>query len=179
MVRCATDNRNRTAGDMRMLFTKNSGNMGESGCVNWIFKERGEVIVGCSKIIDEETLLNMAVAAGADDVEIQTDAIDKISVEQITTFICASAKLESVKEKLTQLFNEQKEKAGNNKKTAMSFTIPSAQSNFVPQTVVPVTDKNNARQLLKLLDALENQEDVQQVYANFDMETSWLEELAP
>jgi YebC/PmpR family DNA-binding regulatory protein len=176
MVRCATDNRNRTAGDMRMLFTKNSGNMGESGCVNWIFKERGEVIVESSKTFDEETLLNMAVEAGADDVETEEGEFDKPHVEQITTFICASNKLESVREKLAQLFNEQKEKAGSNKKTAMSFAITSAQSNFVPQNVVPVTDRNVGRQLLKLLDALESQDDAQQVYANFDMDSAWFDE---
>ena len=176
MVRCATDNRNRTAGDMRMLFTKNSGNMGESGCVNWIFKERGEVIIESSKVLDEEMLLNMAVEAGADDVEIQSEASDKPNIEQITIFICSPSKLESVKEKLTQLFNDQKEKAGTNKKTAMTFAVTNAHSNFVPQNVVPVADKNAARQLLKLLDALENQDDVQQVYANFDMDPAWLEE---
>jgi YebC/PmpR family DNA-binding regulatory protein len=179
MVRCATDNRNRTAGEMRMLFSKNSGNMGESGCVNWLFNERGEVTLESSKRLDEETLLNMAVEAGADDIETQEEQIDKPSVEQIITFICASANVESVKEKLVQLFNEYKIKSdGNNKKHGMTFAVVNAQTNLVPQTVVAMTDKNAARQLLKLLDALENQDDAQQVYANFDMDSAWLEEFS-
>jgi len=178
MVRCATDNRNRTAGEMRMLFSKNNGNMGESGCVNWLFKERGEVTIESSKILDEETLLNMAVEAGADDVETQEDQIDKQSIEQIITFICLPNTIESVKEKLVQLFTEYAKPFAGNKKNSMFFNVVNAQNNLVPDTVVEITDKNSAQQLLKLLDALENQDDAQQVYANFDMDSSWLSELS-
>ena len=69
LVRCTTDNRNRTAGDIRSYFSKYGGNMGESGCVNWLFKERGEVIVESGKAIDEEELLALALESGADDIE--------------------------------------------------------------------------------------------------------------
>jgi transcriptional/translational regulatory protein YebC/TACO1 len=178
MVRCATDNRNRTAGEMRMLFSKNHGNMGESGCVNWLFKERGEVTIESSKSLDEETLLNMAVEAGADDVETQEDQIDKQSIEQIITFICVPNAVESVKEKIVESFTEYAKKFAGNKKNSMSFNVVNAQNNLVPNTVVEITDKNSAQQLLKLLDALENQDDAQQVYANFDMDASWLSELS-
>jgi YebC/PmpR family DNA-binding regulatory protein len=179
MVRCATDNRNRTAGEMRMIFSKNSGNMGETGCVNWLFKERGEVTIESSQRFDEEKLLDMAVEAGADDIENQEEEIDKPSVEQVLTFICAPAKLESVREKLEQLFNEQTNKpasGGSHKKKEALFKIVSAQTNFVPDTVISITDKNAASQLLKLLDALEDQDDVQQVYANFDMDPAWMQD---
>ena len=180
MVRCATDNRNRTAGEMRMIFSKNGGNMGDTGCVNWLFKERGEVTIESGVRLDEETLLNMAVEAGADDIENQEEQIDKASVEQIITFICAPAQIESVKEKLGQLFDEQMKKhpSAHNKKKAVTFAIVNAQINLVPQTVIAVADKDAGRQLLKLLDTLENQDDSQQVYANFDMDSEWLEELS-
>lgn len=165
MVRTATDNRNRTAGDVRSFFSKYGGNLGETGCVNWIFKERGEVIAEREKDIDEETLLALALESDAEDIE--ENGLDE-SGKQITTFICNSQTLEQVKEKLSKT-------AANQVK---GLRIKSAQINLVPNTIIPVADKNVAKQLLKLLDALENQDDVQQIYANFDIDSAWLEELA-
>ena len=163
LVRCATDNRNRTAGDIRSYFSKYGGNMGDTGCVNWLFTERGEVTIESDKAINEEELLSLAVDSGADDIETdETNDNDSF----ITTFICNTQKLESVKEKLSQV------------KASIKLRVKSAQTNMVPKTTVAVTEKSIATQLLKLLDALENQDDVQQIHANFDMESNWLEELA-
>ena len=73
MVRCATDNRNRTAGDLRSYFAKYGGNLGDSGCVSWIFKERGEVSVAKRSNLDEEALLNASLELGADDMDNSSD----------------------------------------------------------------------------------------------------------
>src|SRR6185295_20369803 len=73
MVRCATDNRNRTAGDIRSYFSKYGGNMGETGCVNWMFKERGEVSLSRPLKISDDDLMMLALELGADDVDTNSD----------------------------------------------------------------------------------------------------------
>ena len=180
LVRTATDNRNRTAGDIRFMFSKHGGNMGESGCVNWLFKERGEIILESDMAIDEEMLLAMALESGADDIENSEQNSDGA---YISTFVCGSQMIESVKEKLAQALpvKEAARKSAqklSHKSAAKGIRIKSALVNLVPTTSIEVTDKESAKQLLKLLDALENQDDVQQIYANFDMQAAWLEEFA-
>jgi YebC/PmpR family DNA-binding regulatory protein len=152
LVRCATDNRNRTAGDIRYFFSKNGGNLGETGCVGWLFHERGEITVEKSNKPNEEALLDSALSAGADDLDTSGD--DSIVV------VCAPMLVEGVKEAL--------QKDG--------FKIISAEATLAPKSTVEVPDKDSAKQLLKLIDQLENQDDVQQVYANFEMEQAWLTE---
>jgi len=152
MVRCATDNRNRTAGDVRSYFSKYMGNMGESGCVSWLFKERGEVVVEKATSLNEDQLLSVALEAGADDLD--------NSSEDVITVICQPNSVDQVRTVI--------EKHG--------FSLVSAEASFAPSTTIEVTDKDIAKQLLRLIDALENQEDVQQVYANFDMDPAWIEE---
>jgi len=153
MVRCATDNRNRTAGDVRSYFAKYGGNLGETGCVSWMFKERGEVTVPKSeKQLDEDALLGAALELGADDLD--NSAKDSIVV------ICDPFSLRSVRDGLQQ----------------RGFSVLSAESTFSPQSTVEVMDKDAAKQLMRLLDQLENQEDVQQVYANFDIDPAWIQE---
>ncbi len=151
LVKCATDNRNRTAGDIRSYFSKYGGNLGDSGCVNWMFKERGEIQVNKDKF-DEDALLSAASDAGAEDI--LTDD------PEVAFVICSSDKLEVVKTAV--------EKSGHK--------VVSAEANMNPLTTVSVQDPDIAKQLLKLLDALENQDDVQQVYANFDMDEQLLRE---
>jgi YebC/PmpR family DNA-binding regulatory protein len=152
MVRCATDNRNRTAGDLRSYFAKHSGNLGETGCVSWIFKEQGEVVIEKTAALDEDKLLSAALEAGADDLDnSQDDAI---------TVICSANSVDQIKQAL--------EKEG--------FKVASAAASLTPATTIEVTDKDSAKQLLRLVDALENQEDVQEVYTNFDMDPAWMQE---
>lgn len=152
LVRCATDNRNRTAGDIRSYFSKYGGNLGDTGCVNWMFKERGELQVDKGSNYDEDTLLLVASDAGADDL--LTDEAEEALV------ICASDKLEKVKEAV--------EKSGHK--------IVSAQVNMSPLSTVSVQEADIAKQLLKLLDMLENHDDVQHVFANFDMDEKLMQE---
>lgn len=154
MVKCATDNRNRTAGDVRSYFSKYGGNLGETGCVGWMFKERGELLIARSPKVNEDDLMMAALDAGADDLD--TTSEDSVVV------ICPPEKLEAVKTSLTD--------AG--------YSVDSAEAVMSPLNMVEITDPDNARQLLRLLDTLENQDDVQQVYANFDMDPKFMEEFA-
>lgn len=152
MVRCATDNRNRTAGDIRSYFSKFGGNLGETGCVGWNFKERGEVIVEKSGKLDEEDLLTSAVEAGADDLD--------TSADETITVVCEPLKVEEVRTALS----------------GKGYKVVSAEATMAPLSTVEVATGDIAKQLLRLLDTLENHEDVQQVYANFDMDAKWMQE---
>ena len=153
MVLCATDNRNRTAGDLRSYFAKQGGNMGETGCVGWMFKERAEIVIERSAKLNEEDLILAALDSGADDID--------TSDEETVTVICGAQNLEALQ---TQLG-----KAG--------FKIASAEVTMAPSTTIAVTEPDQAKQLLRLLDSLENHDDVQHVYANFDMDTKLLQSL--
>lgn len=152
MVRCATDNRNRTAGDIRSYFSKYGGNLGETGCVAWNFKERGEVAIERSSDVVEDDVLTAAADAGAEDLD--TSGEDSIIV------ICEPLQLEQVRNALS--------KAG--------YRCSSAEVSMAPQSTVEVTNGDIAKQLLRLLDVLEGHDDVQQVYANFDMDAKWMQE---
>lgn len=151
MVRCTTDNRNRTAGDVRSYFSKYGGNLGETGCVSWNFKERGQVEVEKSETLNEDNLLAAAVDAGAEDLE---------SADESITVICEPLKIEQVRTEL--------EMAG--------YKVLSAEVSMAPNSTVEVTSADIAKQLLRLLDMLENLDDVQNVYANFDMDAKWMQE---
>jgi YebC/PmpR family DNA-binding regulatory protein len=152
LVKCATDNRHRTAGDVRMYFSKNGGNLGESGCVGWMFKEQGEISVTKGAKLDEDALLMVALEAGADDIDTSS------SEEAFIT--CGNSSFENVKESL--------EKAG--------YQITSAELTMAPSNSVNIENKDTAKQLLKLIDGLEGLDDVQQVYANFEMDQDWMQE---
>lgn len=153
MVRCATDNRNRTAGDVRSLFSKYGDNMGETGCVSWMFKERGEIALSRPQKMSDDDLMMLALECGADDVDTDSD--------EYITIICTASNLEAVREGLT--------KAG--------LKPDSAEAVMSPISSAELQDKDSARQLMKLLDSLENHDDVQQVYANFEMSNDWMAEL--
>ncbi len=151
LVKCTTDNRNRTAGDVRSYFSKNGGNLGENGCVSWMFKERGEIQIDKEHFFDEEALLTAAVDAGAEDL---------IMDQEEPLVICPPESILDVKEAV--------EKSGHR--------VTSSESTMCPDNTIEVTDAELAKQLLKLIDSLENHDDIQNVYANFDMDTEWLDE---
>jgi YebC/PmpR family DNA-binding regulatory protein len=151
IVEALTDNRNRTASDVRHLFAKHDGNLGGSGAVAWLFERRGLVLVDGS--VDEDELTLAAAEGGADDV-----ALDG-STFQITS---APEDLVSVREALE----------------AAGFTVESAELTMVPKTTVELEDESAARKVLRLIDALEENDDVQDVYANFDIPERVLEAVA-
>jgi YebC/PmpR family DNA-binding regulatory protein len=144
-----TDNRNRTAADVRHLFTKHDGNLGEAGSVAWLFERRGVVVVDGGA--DEDELTLAAAEGGAEDV--QRDG----STWEVTA---APEHLSAVREAV--------ESAG--------FTVENAELALIPKTTIEVDDEAQAKKVLRLIDALEENDDVQEVYANFDIPERVLEE---
>lgn len=144
MLRILTDNRNRTAAEIRHLFSRYGGGLGESGSVAWLFNRCGLIVVDGSQVDDPDELLLVAMEAGADDLRAAGDNYEIITEPD---------KLEAVKSALAE--------AG--------FPEPvTAEVTYLPTTQTAVAGKE-AEQLLRLLDALEDHDDVQDVYANFDM----------
>ena len=138
-----TDNRNRTAGDIRSYFTKFNGNLGETGCVGWMFKDAG-VVTFSKDDNDYEKLFEASINAGADDF-VEEDDEYKI--------ITAPDSFQSVVETL--------EKEG--------FKHTSAELTKLPQNTLEITDEKTAKMILLLMDKLEEHDDVQNVYSNFDI----------
>lgn len=141
LVDALTDNRNRTGADVRSIFSKNGGAMAEPGAVAWQFERKGVVLVSGTT---EDALMDVALEAGAEDIAEQGD------VFQVT---CAPSDLAEVRAALE----------------AANITIESAESTMLAQNNVPVTEENVVKQVLRLVDALEDNDDVQTVYANFDI----------
>ncbi len=142
LVDCMTDNKNRTVGEIRHLFSKYNGNLGETGCVSWLFEQKGYFVFE-EGVITEEELMEIALEAGAEDVR-----RDDKSLEVIT----APADFETVKE----VFD----------KKGLKYSV--AEITMLPKNYVEVRDKD-AENMMKLFDALEDHDDVQNVYANFDV----------
>jgi YebC/PmpR family DNA-binding regulatory protein len=143
LVECMTDNKNRTVADIRHYFSKSGGNLGEFGCVAWMFDKKGTILVD-KESIDEEALMDKALEAGAEDV------VEEDSIFQVVT---APDDFESVREAL--------EGAG--------VEFVEASVSMVPKNTIDIGDEKTARQILKLLESLEEHDDVQNVYANFDI----------
>ncbi len=152
MVECLTDNKNRTVADVRYCFSKNGGNMAESGCVSFLFDQKGMIQVDSSSITEDE-LMDLALEAGADDV------VDDGEVFQVLT---APGDFNDVREAL--------EKGG--------VKIVEASITRLPQTTVDITEEKVAARVIRLMDALEDNEDVQNVYANFDIDDAIMESLS-
>lgn len=144
MLEIMTDNRNRTAGDIRHLFAKHGGNLGETGCVSWMFNKKGVVTIEDVDETDEEELMLAALEAGAEDMRVE-DGIAEIITEPDA--------LESVTEGL--------------KNAGIEFT--SASVTMVPQTTVKL-EGEEAQKMLRLLNALEDHDDVQEVYSNVEID---------
>jgi YebC/PmpR family DNA-binding regulatory protein len=150
MVETLTDNKNRTTAEIRHILSKYNGHLGEVGCVAWMFTQKGTVTVDKGKV-DEDTLISLALEAGAEDVKDEGDFFE---------IITSPADFDKVKKGL-----------GEN-----SIDFTNAELSREPQTVIKLEGKP-AEQILKLMDALEEQDDVQKVYANFDIPDEILEEL--
>jgi YebC/PmpR family DNA-binding regulatory protein len=152
IVEALTDNRNRTAGEVRHTFAKNDGNLGTSGAVAWLFERRGVVLVPAEGT-DEDELTLAAAEGGADDVSLDGSTFE---------VVCAAEQLAAVRDAI--------ESAG--------FEIEGAELTMIPKTTVEVEDENEAKKILRLIDQLEDSDDVQDVYANFDIPERVLEAVA-
>jgi YebC/PmpR family DNA-binding regulatory protein len=153
LLNIMTDNRNRTAGEIRHIFSKNGGNLGETGCVAWMFDTKGIVIVESTKLnLDPDELMLTAIEAGADDI---------VNEDGLTQIYAQLENFEDLKKNLID--------AG--------IEISSSEITKVPQNTVLLTDIEQAQQVLKLLDLLEDNDDVQGVYANFELAEEIAEQL--
>lgn len=156
LIEAFTDNRNRTAADLRAAFSKRGGNLGETGCVGWMFEQKGVATIfrpGTGKVkavaIDEEALLEDLLEAGAETYEL-TEVDEEIPGAEVLT---DPVQLEALAQALKE----------------MGYTVVQSELRWIPSNSVEVTDPEQARSLLRLMDALEDLDDVQSVTANFEM----------
>ena len=150
LVETLTDNRNRTVAELRHLFSKMGGNLGEAGCVAWMFDKKG--VLSFDQEVGEEALMETVLEAGADDIVSDEDGI---------TVYTDVASFETVKEACIS----------NNLK------FIEASLSMIPQNTVKL-DAAQAEKMLRIMDALDDHDDVQNVYANFDIDAKTMEELA-
>jgi YebC/PmpR family DNA-binding regulatory protein len=142
-VEIMTDNKNRAAADVRYIFSKGGGSLGEAGCVAWMFDKKG-LIVFDQELVNEDEILEVALEAGADDVVASEDQFE------VHTDLAA---FESVK----QAFDD------------LELGYAMAEITMLPKNTVEIDDESLAVQVLKLMEAIEDSDDVQKVYANFDI----------
>jgi YebC/PmpR family DNA-binding regulatory protein len=152
LVEALTDNRNRTASDVRHVFTKHGGNLGTTGAVAWLFERRGVVLVEADSV-DEDELTLAAADGGADDVE--RDG----SVYQVSS---PPEALSAVREAIE----------------AAGIQVQAAELTMIPKTTVEVAEESTAKKVIRLIEALEENDDVQEVSANFDIPEQVLEAVA-
>lgn len=143
LIEALTDNRNRTAADLRVAFSKNGGNLGETGCVSWMFAQKGVCTV--QGVIDEDKLLEASLEGSAEFYEITEDETAEVFTEIVNLEILS----QTLKQK--------------------GFKVTDAELRWIPSNSVEVTDPQQARSLLKLIDTLESLDDVQNVTSNFEM----------
>ncbi len=148
VVDCLTDNRNRTAADIRSIFTKGNGNMGEVGSVGWMFKRKGFIVIPRESLKEDE-VMELVLDAGAEDMQSTDSTFD------VTTAV--------------EDFDKVKKALADRKIAASSAELTMIPGNYVK------LDGKEAEQMLRLMDALEDYDDVQNVYANFDIPESVME----
>ena len=147
-----TDNKNRAVADIRHILSKYGGNLGASGCVAWMFNKKGVVTVDL-EASDEDSLMEIALESGAEDI--RTDS-------GVYEILMDPSALDNVRSNLQ----------------ARGISIESAEVTMVPQSTTKLQKESEANSMLKMIDLLEDQEDVQKVYSNFDMDQALLEKLA-
>ncbi|MBF0542313.1 MAG: YebC/PmpR family DNA-binding transcriptional regulator [Nitrospirae bacterium] len=153
LIEIMTDNKNRTAGDIRCIMSKNGGNLGETGCVSWMFEKKGLILVE-KKGIDEDSLMNIILEAGALDMKNDPD-------NENYEIFTESNEIHSVKAAIE----------------AAKIKVVSSEVSMIPQNQVTLDEKAST-QILRLMDALDDNEDVQNVYSNFEIPDEIMERLS-
>ena len=143
MIEALTDNRNRTAPEIKYIFEKKGGSLGNSGCVNWMFHKKGLITVNTADI-DEEKLMDVALSAGAEDMQ---------TVSDIFEITCEPAAFDELKNALQK----------------NDIPLQVAEISLVPETTIPINDLGTAKKVIALMENFEDHDDVQNVYANFDI----------
>lgn len=152
LVEVMTDNRNRAASDVRHIFSKSGGSLGEAGCVAWMFSKKGSIVFNKGKVAEDE-LMELALEAGAEDVKDEEDEFE------VTTSLEEFAAVKAAFD-------------------AKGLSYDLAEITMVPQTTVRIEEEKIAQQIVRLMDALEDCDDVQNAYANFDIPDNILNEIA-
>ncbi|MBW3578322.1 MAG: YebC/PmpR family DNA-binding transcriptional regulator [Actinobacteria bacterium] len=152
LVDCLTDNRNRTAADVRAIFTKHGGSLAEPGSVAYLFDRRGMVVVGSDGVTEDDVLV-AGLDAGLEDIEDQGD--------QFIAW-CDPSDVRGLRGALQD----------------KGLPVKEAVSTMVPASTVPITDVQQAKKLMRLLDAIDDNDDVQEFYANYDVADELMEQLA-
>ncbi|HEY4716455.1 MAG TPA: YebC/PmpR family DNA-binding transcriptional regulator [bacterium] len=153
LVETLTDNKKRCAAEIRHIFSKQGGSLGEAGCVSWMFHKKGMIIVP-KEGVDEAKLMDIAIDAGAEDIQ-------DVAEDNVFEIYTTPDSFEKVKKALTE--------------NKVKITI--SEVTMIPQSYVRITGKD-AEHMLKLIEVLEESDDVQMVYANFDIPSSEMEMLA-
>lgn len=143
MVDALTDNRNRTGPEIKKLFEKHGGSLGTSGCVNWMFSQKGLITVNTSSV-DEERLLEIALGAGASDMQ---------TMGEVYEITCEPAAYEELKKALQD----------------SEIATEVAEISMVPQSTIEINDEHVAGRIVSLMEAFDDHDDVQNAYANFDI----------
>jgi YebC/PmpR family DNA-binding regulatory protein len=143
LIEGLTDNRNRTAPEIKKIFERRGGALGAAGCVGWMFSKRGLITIK-SSAIGEDDLMEIVLSAGAEDMQ---------NLGEVYEVTCTMAAYEGLKKALEE----------------KKIPVESAQLSMIPQNKVPVNDVETAQKLMGLMDELEDHDDVQEVYANFDI----------
>jgi len=151
LIECLTDNRNRAASDVRVAMTRNGGSMADPGSVSYMFSRKGVIVVGKGDKLDEDTVLDAVLEAGAEEVNDLGENFEVIS--EATDLVAVRTALQ-----------------------AADIDYDSAEASFVPSVQVEL-DADGARKIFKLIDALEDSDDVQNVFANFDLSAEVVAEL--
>jgi len=153
LMNIMTDNRNRTAGEIRHIFSKNGGNLGETGCVAWMFDPKGLIVLNIKEAgVDEDELMLVALEAGAEDIKFQDENVEIITSPEEMVTVRAALDKEGIKYNLAEV-------------------------TMLPRTTVEVAG-DDAIKMLKLMDLLEDHDDVQSVYANFDISDEEMEKIS-
>ena len=152
LVSCLTDNRNRTVAELRNIFTKAGGYLGESGCVSWMFDAKGLVQIPADAS-DEDSVMMATMDAGAEDIKVEGDTIE---------VLCQPEDLQKVRDAVAEA----------------EIEYLSAEVTRLPKSTVRIDDSKEASRVLRLLDALDDNDDVKQAYANFDIPDEIMQESA-
>ena len=144
MVETLTDNKNRTAGDLRHYFDKNGGNLGQNGCVGFMFDRKGMIVIEKADGIDEDTLMMEALEAGADDFNVEDDCFE---------IMTSPESFSEVRDKLD----------------AAGYNFVQAEINYIPQTTTTIENEDDIKKMERLIDMLEENDDVQNVYHTWEI----------
>ncbi|CEO14234.1 YebC/PmpR family DNA-binding transcriptional regulator [Paraclostridium sordellii] len=145
IVEALTDNKNRTAGNVRYYFDKNGGNLGTSGCVSFMFDKKGQILIEANDDVSEEELMDIALEAGAEDLIVEEDGFEVLTSPE---------DFQAVKEELE----------------AKGYSFISAEVKLLPQTTTKLTEEEQLKFMNRLVDMLEDDDDVQNIAHNWEIE---------